>query len=306
MASPPAITFAIPYFSNLAYLGEAIDSVLAQTVSTWELLIVDDCGPEPADELVARLADPRIRLSRNATNLGLARNWNECFRQSNAPLVTLLHADDRLRPGYAATVLQSANYHGETAAFFTDTTIIGADGRRARSLPDFVKRFARRPRIDHDLQGDAALAAVLANNYIFCPTLCYRKSLIDADPFDASWTFVVDLDAITRLLLGGQTLRAIRSPLYEYRRHHLNQTSILTADATRFAEEIALYQQVAVESHRIGWQRSARTARHRLMVRTHLVLQVTGDLVRFRTGAAHTKWVMLWADLRHPRAARTR
>ncbi len=302
MAPSPAITFAIPYFANLEYLREAITSVQAQTIDLWELLIVDDCGPEPPNELVESLGDPRIRCTRNEANLGLAGNWNESIRQSNAPLVTLLHSDDRLLPGYGAAVIDNATRHPDVAAFFTGTTIIGADGNPARSLPDFVKRFARRPASDHVVAGDAALSVVLANNYIFCPTLCYRTALVGTRPFDARWSFVLDLDNIRRLLLSGQTLYGIRTPLYEYRRHGSNQTSMLTANAIRFTEEIALYREVADAAAAIGWQRSARTARHRWMVRTHLAAQSLNDLVHGRLAAAKGKALMLWADLRHPRA----
>ena len=98
MTTPAAITFALPYYSNLGYLREAIDSVLAQTISNWEMIVVDDAGPEPAADLVATLDDPRIRYVRNVANLGLAGNWNECLRHVTTPYVTLLHSDDRLLP----------------------------------------------------------------------------------------------------------------------------------------------------------------------------------------------------------------
>lgn len=302
MALAPAITFAIPYFTNLHYLREAIASVQAQTIDNWELLIVDDCGPEPPDELVEQLGDPRIRCTHNMVNLGLAGNWNECIRQSTAPLVTLLHSDDRLLPTYGAAIIDNARRHPDVAAFFTGTTIIGADGEPARSLPDFVKRFARRPPGNHRVAGDEALAAVLANNYIFCPTLCYRTALVGTQPFDARWAFVLDLDNITRLLLNGHTLYGIRAPLYQYRRHRSNQTSLLTANATRFTEEIALYREVSAAATAIGWHHSAGTAHHRWMVRTHLLLQSFNDLLHMRLAAAKEKTIMLRADLRLRRA----
>lgn len=301
MAPAPAITFALPYFRHSGYLLEAIESVRAQTIDNWEMVVVDDCGPEPADELVRNLGDARIRYIRNPVNLGLAGNWNECFRQSTAPLVTLLHSDDRILPTYAAAVLAGAAQFPESAAVFTDAVIIGANGQPARSLPDLVKRFAHRPRSDHAVTADCGLASVLTNNYIFCPSLCYRTALVGASPFDPRWTMVLDLDNIARLLLGGQSLYGIRQPLYEYRRHRLNQTSLLTADATRFTEEIALYREIATAAHTQGWRRSARAARHRWMVRTHLALQVLNDAAHARFKAAGSKRIILWSDLRQSR-----
>src|SRR4051812_39241193 len=124
----PAITFAIPYYSNAKYLLEAVSSVRAQTIDDWELIVVDDAGPEPAADLVDALGDPRIRYPRNPPTPGPAGNWKEGVRLAAAPMVTLLHADDRLRPDYAVTVLPAGGRSPTAAALFTDVAIIGADG----------------------------------------------------------------------------------------------------------------------------------------------------------------------------------
>lgn len=297
----PAITFAIPYYRNRVYLRQAIESVLAQTLDSWELIVVDDAGPEPAGDLVASFDDERIRYVRNASNLGLAGNWNECLRNATAPLVTLLHADDRLLPAYAAEVVCAANEHPDVAAVFTDTVIIGPTGSPARSLPDMAKRLIGRPRGDHDVVGDAGLAGIAAGNYLFCPTLCYRTASIDREPFDARWKFVLDLDHISRLLLSGRRLRAVRRPLYEYRRHEFNETASMTADSQRFEEELRFARELVERADRMGWSRTARAARRRLLVRAHLTIQMISDLGRRRFAAGKQKGSLLLHDLGHRR-----
>jgi glycosyltransferase involved in cell wall biosynthesis len=300
----PAITIAIPYYADLGYLRQAIDSVLAQTRSDWELIVVDDAGPEPADELVRHIGDPRITFHRNAANLGLAGNWNECIRLANAPWVTLLHADDALASGYVASVLAATSRNPALAAIFTDAEVIGADGQSARSLPEFVKRFARRPADDHDVSGDRGLASVLANNYIMCPTLCYRTDLAATVPFDGRWRMVMDLDHTAQLLLDGHILHGIRRPLYRYRRHSANQTTSLTASSVRFEEEIALYRELAERAESAGWGATARTARRRIAVRSHLVIHAVIDLGHRRIGASRRKLALLRSDLRPAPAVR--
>ncbi|MCU1398723.1 MAG: glycosyl transferase [Acidimicrobiales bacterium] len=301
----PRITFAIPYYSNPGYLLEAIESVRAQTVADWEIVVADDAGPDPAEALVAALGDDRIRYVRHPMNLGLAGNWNACLHLARAPLVTLLHADDRLHPEYAADVLTAADADPGAAALCTDAAVIDGDGRSAFSLADFVKKFARRPRQTHTIEGDSGLSAVLSNNYVFCPSLCYRLSHLDADPFDSSWRMVLDLDHTTRLLLRSEHLVAIRRPLYVYRRHRANQTTSLTAAATRFEEELALYRRLAVDAAEAGWRRSTGAARRHTMVRLNLTLQTATDLMGRRWPAARRKARLLAHDLRHPRAPQT-
>jgi glycosyltransferase involved in cell wall biosynthesis len=293
----PALSFGIPYFRGLDYLGEAIDSVLGQTFDDWELVVVDDRGPEPAGELVAGYADPRITYVRNAENLGLAGNWNECVRRTRAPLVTLLHNDDRLMPTYAARVVEAARLHREVHAVFTDATIIGPDGQATTTLADRVKGVLPRRKDDHVLSGDADLAGLLTGNYIVCPTLCLRRSKVGDQPFDSSLAFVPDWHFTSGVLLGGGSLFSIREPLLEYRRHPAAETAKLTADSSRFAEEIAFLRDMHERAAARGFTRAARVARRRVTVRAHLLVRALFDAGARRWAPARDKWRLLRDDL---------
>lgn len=293
----PRISFAIPYYDGLDYLREAIGSILAQTVTDWELVVVDDRGPEPAADVVAELADPRVTYVRNERNLGLAGNWNECVRQTRAPLLTILHGDDRLLPEYAARVLEAAQAHPDVAAVFTDAVNIGSRGEPTRTLADRVKERMPRPSGDHLLSGDADLAGLLRGNYIICPSLCLRRELVGAAPFDDGLRFVPDWDFTTRLLMEGRSLFGVRTPLIEYRRHSDSQTSLQTEDASRFQEEIAFLRRVSVEAERRGLPLASRMARRRVTVRGHLAVQAGLDAAARRWPNARAKWRILRADL---------
>lgn len=298
MVGTPRITFAIPYYRGRDYLGEAIRSVLAQTASDWNLLVVDDCGPEPAEDVVAGFDDPRITYVRNERNLGLAGNWNECVRLATTPWVTILHGDDRLLPEYAARVLAAAERESGITALFTDTVNIDGDGAPTRTLADIVKGLLPRRKGDHELAGDDDLAGLLAGNYIVCPTMCLRRDLVGEAPFDASLKFVPDWEFTTRVLMEGGRLFAVRTPLLEYRRHGGSETSLQTEDASRFVEEIAFLKQREAELRTLGWAASARAARRRTTVRGHLFVLAGLDLVRGQRAAARAKWRVLRADLR--------
>ncbi|WP_159081344.1 glycosyltransferase family 2 protein [Nocardioides sediminis] len=298
MPGTPRLTFAIPYYRGRDYLAEAIRSVLAQTEQDWRLLVVDDRGPEPADELVADFDDPRIDYVRNERNLGLAGNWNECVRLATTPYVTVLHGDDRLLPEYAAHVLAAADREPDAAVVFTDAVNIDGDGRPTRTLADVAKGLLPRRREDHVLSGDADLAGLLAGNYIVCPTMCLRRDLVGEAPFDASLRFVPDWELTTRLLMEGGRLAAVRTPLLEYRRHGGSETSLQTEDASRFVEEIAFLRRREEQLAALGWSASARSARRRTTVRGHLAVLTALDLVRGHRAAARAKWTVLRGDLR--------
>ena len=63
------VSIIMPSYNTAKYIGESIDSVLAQTYSDWELIIVDDCSTDNTDEVVSKyLSDPRIRYLKNEKN----------------------------------------------------------------------------------------------------------------------------------------------------------------------------------------------------------------------------------------------
>ena len=291
------ISFAIPYFENPGYLAEAVASVRAQTVPDWELVVVDDAGPEPAEDVVRRLEDPRIRYVRNDIRLGLPGNWNESLRQLRGPLATLLHGDDRLLPSYAEEVLAAAAARPDAAAVFTRTTIIDESGAPTRTFVDAAKSTLARRRDLGELSGDPGLAVLLGANLISCPTLALRRDLLGDEPFDARWRFVADWDFTVRRLLEGGTLVGVDSPLLEYRRHAAQTTAQLSRDTQRFEEELAFLRLMATETADRGYFQAARAARRRVATRAHLAADAAADLAHGRLRTAGAKAGMLGRDL---------
>jgi hypothetical protein len=212
--------------------------------------------------------------------------------------VTILHADDRLLPRYGERVLAALEGRPEIAAAFTDASIVDVTGRPTWTAADLTKKVLPRPRHDHDLAGDEATAGLLRGNYILCPTLCFRVDAVGGTPFDARWRFVPDWDITVRLLLEGRTLRAVREPLLEYRRHGGQQTSVLTENASRFMEEIEFLDRSADRAASLGWTASERTARRRITLRGHIAQKLLTDVSVGRFGAAREKARILRLDLR--------
>jgi glycosyltransferase involved in cell wall biosynthesis len=297
-AAAPPIAFAIPYYAGLRYLREAIDSVLAQTVDDWELVVVEDAGPEPAGDLVASYDDDRIRYVRNDHTLGLAGNWNRCVREVRAPLVTLLHGDDRLRPTYAVRVTTTAAAHPGAAAVFTGAAVIGPDGAPTWTVVDAYKGWLTRRRGDHVIRDDRGLTRLVAGNYIVCPTVCMRREVVGDDPFEPRWRFVTDWAFTCEQVLRGHELVGLEEPLLDYRRHPEQVTSVLGRDASRFEEELAFLHEIGQRTEARGWTATARAARRRVTVRAHLALSAARDVAHGRLRQARATGGMLAKDMR--------
>jgi glycosyltransferase involved in cell wall biosynthesis len=95
----------MPAYRAEATLRESVESALAQTVSDFELLVVDDASPLPVREALAGIRDPRLRVIRRNCNGGPAAARNSGLRHARAPLVSQLDADDMWEPDYLEHVL---------------------------------------------------------------------------------------------------------------------------------------------------------------------------------------------------------
>jgi glycosyltransferase involved in cell wall biosynthesis len=282
------ITIAIPFYRGLELLRRAIQSVLAQSESAWELWILDDGGLDDVETLLQQLADPRIRFERNLTNLGMAGNWNRCLEIGTAPFVQLLHADDELMPTYVTEMLRVAEEHPEGAIYFCQAQIIDAASKPTFSLVDQLKRFVT-PAGTVDLKGEAGLTQLLRGNFLMCPTILYRREAITNCRFDPRWKFVLDWEFTTRLLLQGKTLIGMRDKWFRYRRHQENATVGYSAGLLRYEEEYRFLNQRVEDCQELDWKHAARTAKRKTSVRLYLILRILIDLLSLRFKSAGQK-----------------
>ena len=94
----PLVSVIIPVFNRTESLAGAISSVQAQTMSDWELIVVDDCSMHPLDAMIESLHDPRIRLLRHEANRGVSAARNTGLDAANGRLVAFLDSDDGWLP----------------------------------------------------------------------------------------------------------------------------------------------------------------------------------------------------------------
>ena len=83
------------------FLAECIESILAQTYSDWELIIVNDASPYDLDSIVKNYEDRRIRYYINEKNFGavaMVNNWNHCLEYVTGEYVINMGDDDKLTP----------------------------------------------------------------------------------------------------------------------------------------------------------------------------------------------------------------
>jgi glycosyltransferase involved in cell wall biosynthesis len=90
----PKVSVLLPVYNGGKYLGEAIESILRQTFTDFEFIIIDDGSTDRSVEIVTSYNDRRIRLIRNGSNLGLIATLNRGLGAASGEYIARMDADD--------------------------------------------------------------------------------------------------------------------------------------------------------------------------------------------------------------------
>lgn len=134
-ASEPLVSVITPVFNGAVYLDACIESVLAQTYSHWEYILVDNCSTDETLAVAKRYAatDPRIKIYANSQFLPQIANWNHALRRisPNSKYCKVLHADDWLFPECLREMVAVAEHHpsvGMVGAYRLQEERVDLDG----------------------------------------------------------------------------------------------------------------------------------------------------------------------------------
>jgi len=91
---PPCVSVIVTTFKRVKLLSETLDSILAQTFTDFELIVVDNISEDGTREYVTGIADSRVRYFRNANHGVIAVNRNYGIRQSEGKYIAFCDDDD--------------------------------------------------------------------------------------------------------------------------------------------------------------------------------------------------------------------
>lgn len=130
----PLISVVMPVYNALPFLDESINSILTQTFSDFEFVIFDDASTDGSVERLRDWAarDPRIKLHKSKTQLGLSGSSNAVVTHARAPIIARMDADDIAHPDRLRRQWQVIESQPDVAVVGTLCIGIDADGRKVR------------------------------------------------------------------------------------------------------------------------------------------------------------------------------
>lgn len=199
---PPRVSVVMPVYNVAPFIGATIASVLAQTFTDFELLILDDCSTDGTVTVIQALKDPRIRLIQNTHNLGRAGTDNVALEYVNGTYLAKMDGDDICHPERFAQQVAYLDQHAEINVVGSFMQNFGAD--------TYLNRYPADPA---DAQVLTLFTLPTGNPSMMMRTtlfsergMRYKKSLRQSEDYDFCAQYISELRIAT-----------IQAPLLEYR-----------------------------------------------------------------------------------------
>jgi len=130
-------SICIPAYKS-KFLKECIESILNQTLDNLELIILNDCSPEPVEQIVGEFVDSRITYVKNSSNVGslnLVDNWNKCLSLAHGEYIMIMGDDDLLEPDYLEEFSKLIDSYPDLEVYHCRSKIIDDDGNTLMLTP---------------------------------------------------------------------------------------------------------------------------------------------------------------------------
>lgn len=230
MNQTPKISLIMSVYNGEDYLEEAIDSVLKQSFTDWELIVINDCSTDSTPEILSRYAaqDARVHVHTNEVNLRLPSSLNKAMTYAQGKYIARMDADDiclpdRLEKQYAF-MEENPDVDLSSCRFMTLKNGVFASGGCGGKW---------------DL--DSVKALLLVTNPILHPGIIAKADVIRSLGYDKTFTCTEDMELWTRFIMTGHTVQILPEYLMIYRLHD-KQITATTLERQR--KEVTAIQKI--------------------------------------------------------------
>lgn len=236
MIAAPDVSIIVPAYNTAQYIEATVKSVLAQTYTSYELIVVNDGSPDtPAMErALAPYRDRILYLVQD--NRGIAAARNAGLAVARGRYVALLDSDDTWEPDYLAVQVAALDADPTLALVYPNALLVGDHPHAGRTYMDVCPS-----------DGPVTFEAVLTQRcQVFISALIRRTSIERVGGFDPELRSVEDFDLWLRLLAAGERIGYHRRVLVRF----LKRRGSLSSDPVWMAEHILIVLDKLATGHR--------------------------------------------------------
>jgi glycosyltransferase involved in cell wall biosynthesis len=219
------VSIIVPCYNQAQFLDECLQSVLGQTFTDWECIIVNDGSPDNTEEVSQKWVNKDIRFKYLLkTNGGIISARNEGIRIALGEYILLLDADDYIAP-----------------SFISKTLILIESDNNIKGVSTGIKNFGTES--GEHISNSGTVVDLLHCNFTICTTLFRKAAITDIGYFDEAFEEgYEDWEFWIRLLKNGGTINIIPECLFFYRKKNNSRV----VEALSFHDKI--YKQI-IEKH---------------------------------------------------------
>ncbi len=211
----PRLSVCLPTYNGEAYVAEAVQSVLQQSYSAFEIVVVDDGSSDRTLEILQAFSDPRIRLYQNPHQRGIPGNWNVAVELARGEYVCVFHQDD---------VMLADNLARKMALFDSDPSLSLVHSQAERIVeaeaPSHLSDWMEKAETDFVEEGEVYFRKLLLRGDCICaPTvIVQREQLAAAGGFNETLGYACDYEMWMKLCVEGR-VGFLHAALVRYRWH---------------------------------------------------------------------------------------
>ena len=230
----PLVSILMPVYKTAPYLREAMDSMLSQTFADFELIVLNDCSPDNAEEILDTYDDPRIVRYKGEKNAGLSNVLNVGIGMARGKYIARMDSDDISSPQRMQVQVDYLETHPEV-----DLVSVGMQLFGAREATWIREQNVEKVKIEALFHSPVLHASSVWRKDSFEKHgLRFRQEMVPAEDYDL-WT---------RAMLKGLKLVNLPEVLYEYRIHEAQATVQTDKTAAKSREVQMAYLQEALPS----------------------------------------------------------
>lgn len=201
----PQVSILMPVYNTAPYLREAIDSMLSQTFTDFELIVLNDCSPDNAEEILDTYNDPRIVRYKGAKNVGLSNVLNIGIEMARGKYIARMDSDDISLPNRLQVQVDYLEAHPEIDLVSVGMQLFGDNDEiwiRDQDFEEMKIRALFRSPVLH-------ASSVWRKESFEKQGLRFRQEMVPCEDYDL-WT---------RALVSGLKFANLSEVLYRYRIH---------------------------------------------------------------------------------------
>lgn len=228
----PKVTVLMPVYNSESYLRESIDSILSQSFSDFEFLIIDDGSTDSSKQIIDSYEDSRIRRESNAVNVGIVATLNKGLDLARGEYVAIMHADDVSLSQRLQTQSDFLDAHPDVSIVAVKAAFVNATGQNVENWQqDQSTTFY-----------EQILQLLPKTNCIVHPAVMIRCSVVRAYRYSKNQRGTEDYDLWLRLAADNHKIEKIDANLLRYRVHTESITCKTDAEVGEYKEIIARYK----------------------------------------------------------------